>query len=187
MKRWRLRRQGPPGNSRGPAQTIATTPAFAGMPDSPNAAALGLLMRTATTLSRQPQSAGPSGAAAGGHERRRVGEPYRQPFGREYTRRYGRPVGWLLVAGAVEKIFFPVALLLMLLLRQWEALFVTMAAESVVALAALVLVTKGQRLQYFFKGLAAIPLRYVLIAAELVTVGRFATDLWITKNRNWRK
>ena len=75
----------------------------------------------------------------------------------------------------------------MLLLRHWEALLVTMAAESAVALTALVLVTKGQRLQYFFKGLAVIPLRYVLIAAELVTVGRFATDLWITKNRNWRK
>ena len=75
----------------------------------------------------------------------------------------------------------------MLLLRHWEALFVTIAAESVVALVALVLVTKGERLQYFFKGLAVIPLRYVLIASELVTVGRFATDLWITKNRKWRK
>ena len=42
-------------------------------------------------------------------------------------------------------------------------------------------------MQYFFKGLAVIPLRYVLIASELITVGRFATDLWITKNRNWRK
>ena len=188
LKRWRLRRQGPPSNSRGAAATIATSPAFAGMaPDSPNAAALGVLLRTATTLSRQPEPAGSSGAAAGGNDRRRVGEPYRQPFGREYTRRYGRPVGWLLVAGAVEKIFFPVALLLMLLLRQWEALLVTMAAESAVALAALVLVTKGQRLQYFIKGLAVIPLRYVVIAAELITVGRFATDLWITKNRNWRK
>ena len=188
LKRWRLRRQGPPGSSRGGAATLATTPAFAGMaPDSPNAAALGVLLRTVTTLSRQPEPAGSSGAAAGGNERRRVGEPYRQPFGREYTRRYGRPVGWLLVAGAIEKIFFPVALLLMILLRQWEALLVTMAAESAVALAALVLVTKGQRLQYFFKGLAVIPLRYVLIAAELITVGRFATDLWITKNRNWRK
>jgi hypothetical protein len=52
---------------------------------------------------------------------------------------------------------------------------------------ALVLVMKGQRIQYFFKGLAVIPLRYVMIASELVTIGRFATDLWITKNRSWRK
>ena len=75
----------------------------------------------------------------------------------------------------------------MILLRQWEALLVTIAAESAIALVALLLVTKGERLQYFFKGLAVIPLRYVLIASELITVGRFATDLWITKNRNWRK
>jgi hypothetical protein len=91
------------------------------------------------------------------------------------------------VAGAIEKVFFPVALLIMLLLRQWEALFVTIGAESAVALAALVLITKGERLQYFFKGLAVIPMRYVLIASELVTVVRFAVDLWISKNRKWRK
>ena len=91
-------------------------------------------------------------ASGSANERRRVGEAYRQPFGRDHTRRFGRPVGWLLAAGAIEKVFFPVALLIMLLLRHWEALLVTVAAESVVALAALVLVTKGERIQYFFKG-----------------------------------
>ena len=65
--------------------------------------------------------------------------------------------------------------------------FVTIAAEGAVALIALVLVTRGERIQYFFKGLAVVPLRYVLIVSELVTVGRFAVDLWITKNRKWRK
>jgi len=189
LKRWHLRRQGPPSRSQRATAPRATIPAFAGLVlDSPNAPAVGLLLRTATTLPRQPEPAASSRAAAAeGNERRRVGEPYRQPFGREYTRRYGRPVGWLLVAGAVEKVFFPVALLVMILLRQWEALLVTVGAESAIALLALLLVTKGERLPYFFKGLAVIPLRYVLIASELVTVVRFATDLWITKNRNWRK
>jgi hypothetical protein len=41
--------------------------------------------------------------------------------------------------------------------------------------------------QYFFKGLAVLPLRYLLIASELVTLGRFTTDLWLTRNRKWRK
>jgi glycosyltransferase involved in cell wall biosynthesis len=120
-------------------------------------------------------------------DRRRVREQYRQPFGREHTQRFGRPVGWLLAAGLVEKIFFPLALVLMLLLAQWEALFVTLGFESLIAVAALVIVTKGRRLEYFFKGLAVIPLRYALIASEVVTLGRFATDLWITRNRKWRK
>jgi hypothetical protein len=46
---------------------------------------------------------------------------------------------------------------------------------------------KGQRLEYIAKGLAVVPLRYGLMASELVTFARFGTDLWITNNRNWRK
>ena len=46
---------------------------------------------------------------------------------------------------------------------------------------------QGQPGQSFFKGLAIIPLRYALVVMELVTLARFASDLWITKNRNWRK
>ena len=124
---------------------------------------------------------------SGNAERRRVAEAYRQPFGRDYTRRIGRPVGWLLAAAAVEKVFFPTALLIMLLLGQWEAFWVTVACESLIGLTALVLVTKGHRLEYFFKGLAVIPVRYMLLCAEFVTLGRFAVDLWITRNRKWRK
>jgi hypothetical protein len=162
-------------------------PAFAGEAAGVGGPAMGTtIFRTAATVADDPTPSAPRSAAAA-HERRRVGEPYRQPFGREYTRRFGRPVGWVLFAGAIEKVFFPVALLIMLLWRQWEALFVTIGAESLVALTALVLITKGERLQYFFKGLAVIPLRYVVIASELVTVGRFAVDLWISKNRKWRK
>jgi hypothetical protein len=78
-------------------------------------------------------------------------------------------------------------LLVMALLGHWEAFWVTVACESLIGLTALVLVTKGHRVEYFFKGLAVIPVRYILLATELVTLGRFAMDLWITKNRKWRK
>ena len=84
-------------------------------------------------------------------------EPYRQPFGREHTLRQGRPVGWLLLTSAIEKVFFPTALLTMLLLRHWEALLVTIAFESLIGLTALVIVTKGERMRYLFKGLAVLP------------------------------
>jgi hypothetical protein len=188
VKRWQQRRQGPPNGPRTPVATrVPAVPAFAGEAAGVGGPAMGTtIFRTAATAADDPTPSAPRSAAAA-HERRRVGEPYRQPFGREYTRRFGRPVGWVLFAGAIEKVFFPVALLIMLLWRQWEALFVTIGAESLVALTALVLITKGERLQYFFKGLAVIPLRYVVIASELVTVGRFAVDLWISKNRKWRK
>ena len=116
-----------------------------------------------------------------------VREAYRQAFGREHTLRYGRPVGWLLMTSLIEKIFFPTVLLTMALWGNWEAFWVTITCESIIALTALVIVMRGQRLEYFFKGLAVVPLRYALVVSELVTLGRFAVDLWITRNRKWRK
>ena len=191
LKRWRARRQGPPSGPRRPVSPpVAQVPALAGagaLPPS-GAATMSALFRTAeATPAAAPAGAGGSPAPAAAKDRRQIREQYRQAFGREYTKRNGRPVGWLLAAGAIEKVFFPTALLIMLLLGHWEAFWVTLAAESVIGLTALVLVMKGQRLEYFVKGLAVIPMRYVLIAADLVTLGRFAVDLWITKNRNWRK
>ena len=192
FKRWRARRNGPPTSRprHSASGSMVPLPNLA-MPDGlppTQSATMSALLRTAEAFEGSaPAGSGGSGAAGATNDRRRIREQYRQAFGREYTRTNGRPVGWLLAAGAIEKVFFPTALLIMLLLGHWEALWVTVAAESAIGLTALVLVMKGQRIQYFFKGLAVIPLRYVMIASELVTIGRFATDLWITKNRNWRK
>jgi hypothetical protein len=120
-------------------------------------------------------------------DRRVVREPYRQAFGRERTATFGRPAGWILLNSAVEKVFFPAALLIMLFYRSWEALAVTVAAETIICTMALALVMKGKRLEYALKAIAVTPIRYALIATEAITIGRFATDLWITRNRSWRK
>jgi len=132
----------------------------------------------ATDLERS----GPSGS-----ERRLIAEPYRQPFGRDITRRLGRPAGWMLLMAAVEKVFFPTALIIMILLRNWEGLAVTIAAETAIGLIVLAIIMKGRRLEYLAKGLAVVPIRYGLMTSELVTLARFGTDLWITNNRRWRK
>jgi glycosyltransferase involved in cell wall biosynthesis len=126
-------------------------------------------------------------AEAEGIERRRIAEPYRQPFGVAHTQRFGRPIGWIVLTSAIEKVGFPTALLIMILCAAWEPLVVTIAAETVVSLTALVLVTRGQRLEYLVKGIAIAPLRYAMLALDAVTLGRFASDLWITRNRKWRK
>ena len=88
---------------------------------------------------------------------------------------------------AFEKIFFPATLLIMLSLRYWEALVVTMVAETAICMLALALVMKGKRIEYALKAAAVTPMRYALLGTELLTIGRFATDLWITRNRRWRK
>ena len=128
-----------------------------------------------------------SGEADRVEEMRVYKEQYRQPFGEAYTRDYGRPIGWTMFLSAFEKISFPTAIIIMSILRMWEPLVVTMIAELVVTLAVLVAVSKGERLAALFKGILVTPLRYLLMLWDVVTIGRFATDLWITGNRKWRK
>lgn len=120
-------------------------------------------------------------------DRRLVREPYRQGFGRARTEAYGRPAGWILLMSAAEKVFFPTSLLIMLILRWWEALAVTVACETAICVAALAFVMKGRRLEYILKALAVTPIRYALLGSEVITIGRFASDLWVTNNRKWRK
>jgi glycosyltransferase involved in cell wall biosynthesis len=120
-------------------------------------------------------------------DRRRIREPYRQAFGRERTLQYGRPAGWMLMMSAVEKVFFPTALLIMAILGNWHGLAWTVLLETLVGLIVLAVVMKGHRLEYVAKGLLVAPLRYALMTSELFTLGRFASDMWVTRNRKWRK
>lgn len=124
---------------------------------------------------------------SGVEELRLVKEQYRQPFGEKYTLEYGRPIGWAMFLSAVEKIGFPTAIIILLVLRMWEPLAVTIIAELLLSLAALVVVARGARISTLLKGIAITPLRYALMVADTYTIGRFAFDLWITGNRKWRK
>jgi glycosyltransferase involved in cell wall biosynthesis len=124
---------------------------------------------------------------SGVEELRVIKEQYRQPFGDTATKQYGRPIGWALFLGSIEKVGFPAALIIMLALQMWEPLAVTVIAEMVVSLTVLAIVAKGQRLEIAAKGVLVTPLRYFLMLADTVTMARFATDLWITGNRKWRK
>ena len=120
-------------------------------------------------------------------ELRLIKEQYRQPFGDQYTKEYGRPVGWAMLLSAIEKIGFPTALIVMTILRMWEPLAVTLIAEVIVSLAVLFTVGTGRRLEMVLKGIVMTPVRYAMILADSITISRFAIDLWITGNRKWRK
>jgi glycosyltransferase involved in cell wall biosynthesis len=196
LERMRIRKAHKPAPARqAPARAgagIQVSPMLAtagtGLTLSPVAVPQRDLANVATEIAPQPR-ANPqsSGSAAAGGDRRVAREAYRQAFGRERTALSGRPAGWILLMSAIEKIFFPTSLLIMLILRNWEALAVTAAAETAFCVAALGWVMKGKRLEYALKGVVATPLRYALIVSELFTIARFATDLWITDNRKWRK
>ncbi|MCH8029489.1 MAG: glycosyltransferase family 2 protein [Candidatus Dadabacteria bacterium] len=144
-------------------------------------------------------------------EKRKIQEPYRQAFGAEYTKKFGRPMGWIMLTSLIEKILFPLALLVMILLRWWEALLITVAAESVLSLLAILIISKkysfesyvpaggsnkkilrlrsekGGRLEYLVKGILVIPIRYLSLMFDLYTMFHFAFQLWILRKRDWRK
>lgn len=120
-------------------------------------------------------------------DRRKAREPYRQPFGLDKTQELGRPMGWVILTAAMEKVFFPTALVIMLILNLWEPLAVTLAAETLVSVGLLTAVSTGRRMRMFFQGILVTPLRYASLLFDLVTIGRFAGDVWFTRNRRWRK
>ena len=192
LRRWRLGRDPRNATDRRRKEIVATrSVAYAGMngamPPDP-------ILAIATDISNAVPRALAAGADALRHaaqlptgNRRVVQEPYRQAFGRERTKAYGRPAGWALMTSAVEKIGFPTMLLLMVVFGNWEDLLIAICAETLLVVSALMIVMKNQRLEYLVKGIAVTPVRYTLLAFELVTIARFASDLWLTGNRKWRK
>ena len=191
LRRWRLRRNPRNGPDRRRRTVQTGSVAFAGMNGViPSKPILSIATDTSNPVPRAVKAGADTVEETGllpGRNRRVIQEPYRQAFGCAHTTTYGRPIGWTLVSSALEKIAFPTILLVMVLLGNWEGLLITVAAETFIVVAALMLVMKNQRLEYLVKGLAVIPVRYALTAFELVTIARFATDLWVTGNRKWRK
>lgn len=120
-------------------------------------------------------------------QKRVISEPYRHAFGHESCEKYGRPIGWVLFMSAFEKIAFPTTLAIMIILQLWEPLLITLAIEMSISLLILTIIAKHHRLEFFLKGLIISPLKYGVLLFDLVTIGRFASDIWIFKNKRWRK
>ncbi|MFP7725802.1 glycosyltransferase [Lysobacter sp. D1-1-M9] len=104
---------------------------------------------------------------------RRIAEAYRQPFGERLTRQQGRPIGWALFFVAIEKIAFPLGLLLLAASGWWLALALIIAAECLLSLGVLLAVSPSAPARTLLKGVLTIPLRYGLMLVELVTVVDF--------------
>ncbi|MDQ3287110.1 MAG: glycosyltransferase family 2 protein [Pseudomonadota bacterium] len=137
-----------------------------------------------TPLRRRRRSA--EGSDTSGADMRRIREAYRQPFGERLTALHGRPIGTALLLGAFERIGYPAVLGVLLLLGQWPALALLVGGETTLAMMVLArLAPPGERASAAVRGLLATPLRYLLIFAELFTMLRFATQLWLTGKRRW--
>lgn len=124
---------------------------------------------------------------SGLEEMRQIQEQYRQPFGRQFTNEHGRPIGWFIFLSAFEKFSFPIVLILMFVFQWWEALLVTLAAETALFLFTLFITSKGDRLRTLAKGVLVTPLRYAVILTDVITTLRFIWDVLVAKDKNWRK
>lgn len=120
-------------------------------------------------------------------EKRKIKEAYRQTFGAEHTTRYGRNIGWFIFTTVLEKVTFPTFLIAIILLRQWEILWITFCAEVIFYALVIACISKKNRVKNFFKAIIFSPIRYSIIIFDLVVIANFMLELWITKNRSWRK
>ncbi|MBA3537030.1 MAG: glycosyltransferase family 2 protein [Tatlockia sp.] len=120
-------------------------------------------------------------------QKRKIKEAYRQPFGAEYTKKYGRNIGWFVFTSAIEKVSFPIIILILLILRKWEILAIGLGAEVLLYIGIITYVHKNRRIKNFFKAIIFTPIRYSQLMFDLFVMGKFIIDLWVTKNRQWRK
>jgi glycosyltransferase involved in cell wall biosynthesis len=120
-------------------------------------------------------------------EKRKIKEAYRQPFGVNYTEQYGRNIGWFIFTTAIEKMSFPVILLILMILKLWFIIGITVALETLFYTIVIAILNKNHKIRNFIKSILFTPIRYSQIMFELIVIGKFTCDLWITKNRRWRK
>jgi glycosyltransferase involved in cell wall biosynthesis len=119
--------------------------------------------------------------------KRKIKEAYRQSFGKKITENFGRPIGWFVAAAAIEKITFPLIILLMLIFRWWEALVITFLAESLVCALLLFFSCKGERLKMALKSILVAPIRYMVLFYDLFIFIWFIIEVWVVRDRDWRK
>ena len=126
-----------------------------------------------------------NGASAGA-QRRRIQEQYRAPWGEDYTRRFGRSVGWVDLISLFEKVTYP-SLLLYFAFFHHEMFWISIGLEATLATTGVFIVAdSGSRWKSAGMMLAATPIRVATLGVDLITTLRYLFDL-STGNRNWRK
>lgn len=120
-------------------------------------------------------------------ERRVRQEPYRQPFGDEFTKSLGRPIGWVTFMSLAEKVCFSLIFWLFIIMGWWTILGLTVLLETFVALTLMVVVSKGQRWKMLGKGILITPIRYLAVLFDVFIAAHFALEVWILRYKKWRK
>lgn len=118
---------------------------------------------------------------------RKIKEPYRQAFGVEYTKKYGRPIGWYIFLSAVEKITYPTVILMLIYFKLWFALLLTYSIEVLLCATIVAITHRNRKVKNFFKSIITSPIRYAILMYDIFVILYFIKDLVFAKNRKWKK
>jgi hypothetical protein len=94
---------------------------------------------------------------------------------------------WYIFATAIEKIVFPTLLVVLIILKCWFILLLTFILETSLRACTVLFLHQTHRFKYFLRTYLFSPINYLQILFDLIVLAQFISDLWITKNRRWRK
>jgi hypothetical protein len=121
-----------------------------------------------------------------GQHLRQIREQYRAPWGEDYTRRFGRPVGWIELLSLLEKVSYPVLLMYFALFNH-RIFWISVGLEAFLASVGVFIVADpGSRWKSALMMLAATPIRLMSLGIDLATTLKYLLDLG-TGNREWKK
>lgn len=120
-------------------------------------------------------------------EMRKIQEAYRQPFGVELTKKYGRPIGWFIFTSAVEKVSFPLIILMFIYLKLWWILLFTFVAEVLLYSIVIGIAHKNHRVANVIKSIFLAPIRYTVLMFDIIVIVFFIKDVMFETGRSWRK
>ena len=118
---------------------------------------------------------------------RKIQEAYRQAFGFEYTQKYGRPIGWYIFAAALEKVTFPMVIVVMIYFQLWLALMITFGLEVLLYSFIIAIAHQNRKVLNFFKSIFLAPIRYLVLFYDIVVFLVFIRDVIFGKGRSWKK
>ena len=105
--------------------------------------------------------------------------PYQEPFGHLRGGSSKGRVGWTVLIAMIEKIAFPLILLLLLVERGWQVMLLIIFWESILYALITGIYGKKDKMKYVARSILMIPLRYFSIFTDVFVVGKFLVELAI--------
>ena len=103
--------------------------------------------------------------------------PYQKPLGRLAAGDSRRKVGWTVLIALIEKISYPLILLVMLAEKGWFVFLMIVFWESILYAIVTGIYGRKERAIYILRGFLVTPLRYLSIFMDVFVVGKFLSEL----------